>query len=101
VQATLEQVISGLDPQGPGRTVAAGRTDTGVHAAGQVVHFDSAGPIPAGRWAKVLNGRLPSSIHVRAATEVPANWHACFSATYRRYRYTIHNSCSANLFLTP
>ncbi|MFT5339965.1 MAG: tRNA pseudouridine38-40 synthase [Cyanobium sp.] len=101
VQATLEQVISGLDPQGPGRTVAAGRTDTGVHAAGQVVHFDSAGPIPAGRWAKALNGRLPSSIHVRAATEVPASWHACFSATYRRYRYTIHNSCSANLFLAP
>jgi tRNA pseudouridine(38-40) synthase len=36
-------------------TVAAGRTDTGVHAAAQVVHFDAAGPIPPQRWAKALN----------------------------------------------
>jgi len=101
VQATLEQAILDLDPLGSGHTVAAGRTDTGVHAAAQVVHFDTAGPIPAGRWAKALNGRLPASIHVRAATEVTDSWHARFSATYRRYRYTIYNSSSANLFLAP
>jgi tRNA pseudouridine38-40 synthase len=101
VQQTLEEAIAGLDPGGPGRTMAAGRTDSGVHAAGQVAHFDTAGPIPAQRWPKALNGRLPSTIRVRAAAAVPSHWHACFGATYRRYRYTIHNGRAPNLFLAP
>ncbi len=101
MQQTLEEAIAVLDPGGPGRSMAAGRTDTGVHAAGQVAHFDAAGPIPAQRWPKALNGRLPSSIRVRAAAAVPADWHACFDATYRRYRYTIHNGRTPNLFLAP
>jgi len=101
VQQTLEQAIAGLDPQGTNRTMAAGRTDTGVHAAAQVAHFETAGPIPAQRWAKALNGRLPSSIRVRAAVEVASSWHARFSASYRRYRYTIYNARTPNLFLAP
>jgi tRNA pseudouridine38-40 synthase len=101
VQETLEAAIRTLDPAGPARTAAAGRTDTGVHAAGQVVHFDCAGPIPAERWAKALNGLLPSSVRVVAASAVPAQWHACFSATYRRYRYTLYNGRRPNLFLAP
>lgn len=101
VQATLEEALRQLDPSGPGQTMAAGRTDTGVHAAAQVVHFDCAGPIPAPRWPKALNGRLPSTIRVRDARAVPADWHACFSASYRRYRYTIYNGRRPNLFLAP
>jgi tRNA pseudouridine38-40 synthase len=101
VQQTLEEAIMALDPLRPLKTVAAGRTDTGVHAAAQVVHFDAAGPIPAQRWARALNGRLPTSIRVRASAAVPADWHACFSALHRRYRYTIHNGRSPNLFLAP
>ncbi|MFQ6538948.1 MULTISPECIES: tRNA pseudouridine(38-40) synthase TruA [Aphanothece] len=105
VQATLEGAIAELLPAGQGlpppRTVAAGRTDTGVHAAAQVVHFDAGGPIPAERWPKALNGRLPSTIRVCAAREVPPTWHACFSATYRRYRYTLYNGRVPNLFLGP
>ena len=101
VQATLEEALRQLDPSGPGQTMAAGRTDTGVHAAAQVVHFDCAGPIPAPRWPKALNGRLPSTIRVREARAVPADWHACFSASYRRYRYTIYNGRRPNLFLAP
>jgi len=101
VQETLETALAALDPQRPARAVAAGRTDAGVHAAGQVVHFDAAGPIPAQRWAAALNGRLPASIRVRAAAAVPADWHACFSASYRRYRYTLYNGRLPNLFLVP
>jgi tRNA pseudouridine38-40 synthase len=101
VQETLEGAIRRLDPAGSGQTMAAGRTDTGVHAAAQVVHFDCAGPIPAQRWPKALNGALPASVRVRAAAEVPDHWHACFSATYRRYRYTIYNGRLPNLFLAP
>jgi len=101
VQETLELAIAQLDPAASQRVVAAGRTDSGVHAAAQVVHFDAMGPIPPGRWPKALNGRLPPSIRVRAASAVPDDWHACFSASYRRYRYTVHNGRTPNLFLTP
>jgi tRNA pseudouridine38-40 synthase len=101
VQQSLEQVIAQLDPGRSPSCQAAGRTDAGVHAAGQVVHFDTAGPIPAQRWPKALNGRLPASIRIRAAAEVAPDWHACFSARYRRYRYTIYNGRTPNLFLTP
>lgn len=101
MQETLEAAIAQLDPQRPATAVAAGRTDSGVHAAAQVVHFEAAGPIPAHRWPAALNGRLPPTIRVRAAAEVPDDWHACFSATYRRYRYTLYNACTPNLFLAP
>ena len=101
VQETLETALTLLDPGASRRVVAAGRTDSGVHAAAQVVHFDAAGPIPPHRWPKALNGRLPSTIRVRAASAVPGDWHACLSASYRRYRYTIHNGRTPNLFLSP
>ncbi|MEB3275559.1 MAG: tRNA pseudouridine(38-40) synthase TruA [Cyanobacteriota bacterium] len=99
VQQTLEQALRDLDPTGPAVCMAAGRTDTGVHAAAQVVHFDCAGPIPPQRWPKALNGRLPPSIRVRAAREVASDWHACFNACHRRYRYTLYNGRLPNLFL--
>ena len=107
VQQTLDEAIEALDPLPAGvtaklsRTIAAGRTDTGVHAAAQVVHFDCHGPIPALRWAPALNGRLPGSIRVRASAAVAPDWHACFSAQYRRYRYCIYNARRPNLFLAP
>jgi tRNA pseudouridine38-40 synthase len=101
VQETLEAALAQLDPEGPALAVAAGRTDSGVHAAAQVVHFETCGPIPAQRWPAALNGRLPASIRVRAAAAVPTDWHACFSATDRRYRYTLYNARTPNLFLAP
>ena len=101
VQEALEDAISILDPLSPAKAIAAGRTDAGVHAAGQVVHFDSCGPIPISSWASALNGRLPEKIRVREAVSRPLQWHACHSATYRRYRYTIYNAILPNLFLSP
>ncbi len=99
VQGTLEEKISDLDPHRPVKVIAAGRTDSGVHASGQVVHFDCSGPIPIQKWSSALNGRLPSSIKVLEAVSVPSDWHACYSAKYRRYRYSIFNGSSPNLFL--
>ena len=101
VQGVLEEAISSLDPFRPIKSIAAGRTDSGVHAAGQVVHFDCSGPIPVRSWISALNGRLPQSIRVREAILRPSKWHACYSAIYRRYRYTIFNGCRQNLFLSP
>ena len=80
-------------------TFAAGRTDSGVHASGQVVHFDIDCLIPANRIADVLNGLLPSTIRVLESVEVTNSWHACYSAIYRHYRYIINNSKFPNLFL--
>ncbi len=101
VQAVIEKAVEELDPLRPINVVAAGRTDAGVHAAGQVAHFDCSGPIPEKRWASALNGRLPSSIRVNQAVSRPMSWHACYSAIYRRYRYTIYNGRKPNLFIAP
>ena len=99
IQGTLEEKISELDPIRPVRLIAAGRTDAGVHASGQVAHFSFSGPIPIHKWPSALNGRLPSSIKVLEAVNVPNDWHACYSAKFRRYRYSIFNGCYPNLFL--
>ncbi len=99
IQGTIEEKISELDPIRPVKVIAAGRTDSGVHASGQVVHFDCSGPIPINKWVSALNGRLPSSIKVLEAVQVPYDWHACYSAKYRRYRYSIFNGSYPNLFL--
>ncbi len=99
VQSVLEEAISQLDSFRPIKVFAAGRTDSGVHASGQVVHFDVLASLPPHRWTKALNGRLPKSIRVLDSVSRPSNWHACYSAIYRRYRYTIFNGCRPNLFL--
>jgi tRNA pseudouridine38-40 synthase len=100
VQDELEQVLVEVAGH-PVRVHAAGRTDTGVHAAAQVVHFDTTSLIPAPRWMKVLNSRLPEDMMVRASAAVSADWHARFSANWRRYRYIIYNDRTPNLFLRP
>ena len=98
VQETIENVLSLLSHQTV-RTFASGRTDAGVHASGQVVHFDIDLVIPGYRYADLLNSKLPHSIRVLESVEVKTNWHACYSASYRHYRYVINNSKIPNLFL--
>lgn len=79
----------------------AGRTDAGVHAAAQVAHFDAPSLIPAHRWADILNHRLSDGIVIRASAAVDGDWHARFSALWRRYRYTIYTEARPNLFVQP
>ena len=81
------------------KTFAAGRTDAGVHAAGQVVHFDVEYVIPGNRYSDVLNSLLPSTIRILESVEVKDSWHSCYSAIYRHYRYVINNSKIPNLFI--
>ena len=81
------------------KTFAAGRTDAGVHASGQVVHFDVDGVVPGNSYSNVLNTLLPSSIRILESVEVKDSWHACYSAMYRHYRYVINNSKFPNLFI--
>ncbi|NJN85535.1 MAG: tRNA pseudouridine(38-40) synthase TruA [Leptolyngbyaceae cyanobacterium SL_7_1] len=98
VQEEIEQVLSSVLKR-PVTLHGAGRTDAGVHAAAQVAHFDAPILIPAHRWADILNHRLPSDIVIRASAKVDRQWHARFSALWRRYRYTIYTDARPNLFL--
>ena len=79
----------------PVQTHCAGRTDAGVHALAQVVHFDTTVIRDAVAWVRGVNAFLPSSIAVRWATEVPAlspdGFHARFSARARTYFYVLYN----------
>ena len=72
-------------------TICAGRTDTGVHARGQVVHFDTPSRRSERGWLLGANSNLPDDISVMWAREVSDDFHARFSATARNYRYVILN----------
>ena len=98
VQETIENALFKVSNQKV-KTFAAGRTDAGVHASGQVLHFDIDFVIPSDRFADVLNNRLPQTIRILESVEVQNSWHACYSAVYRHYRYVINNSKIPNLFL--
>ena len=69
----------------------AGRTDAGVHATGQVIHFETTAQRAQGAWTMGVNSHLPDNIAVRWAKSVDDSFHARFSATARRYRYVIYN----------
>ncbi|MEO1446836.1 MAG: tRNA pseudouridine(38-40) synthase TruA [Cyanobacteria bacterium J06635_11] len=100
VQAEIERVIASVI--GHQTTLnGAGRTDAGVHAAAQVAHFAAPSVIPAERWAAILNDRLLDDIVIRASATVPDDWHAQFSAEWRRYRYTFYTGSYPNLFVGP
>lgn len=100
VQEDIENTISSVINQ-PITLHGAGRTDAGVHAAAQVAHFDVSGPIPAEKWATILNSRLANDILIRGSARVESIWHARFSAIWRRYRYTIYTEKHPNLFVMP
>jgi tRNA pseudouridine38-40 synthase len=80
------------------RMNGAGRTDTGVHAWGQVVHFDTDGRIPAERIPKASRGMLPRDIAVVAAEEVEASFHARKSAVAKRYLYRLRHDSPESPF---
>lgn len=90
VQGEIEQAIAKIVGS-PCRINAAGRTDTGVHATGQVVSFTTTSTIRTNQWPNALNAHLPRTIAVRQAFDVPDAFHARFSAKSRSYRYTIVN----------
>ncbi len=88
VQATLEKAIEAV-VQHPLRVIAAGRTDTGVHALGQVVHFKTENHLSPAIMKRAFNAHLPKSIRIRQVKDAPRSFHARFSASSRIYRYFI------------
>lgn len=91
VQDTLENALAKVADH-PVKLTCAGRTDSGVHGIGQIVHFDFNNPRPEEAWVRGGNSHLPDTISIRWAREVSQDFHARFSATARRYRYIIFNN---------
>lgn len=81
------------------RVICAGRTDTGVHATAQVVHFDTDAQRDSEAWIRGTNANLPADIRIQWYAAVNDTFHARFSARRRRYRYVILNRPVASALL--
>lgn len=93
VQQCLEQAVSNVANKQT-KVQAAGRTDTGVHATEQIVHFECDNPRELKAWVMGVNSYLPNSVSVLWAKHVDPEFHARFSAQSRRYRYIIFNNAT-------
>lgn len=90
VQQRVEEAIEAVT-QTRTRVIGSGRTDTGVHAKGQVASFRTRSAIPIGKFPLALSANLPPDIAVIEAQDVPADFHAQYSAKSKTYRYRILN----------
>jgi tRNA pseudouridine38-40 synthase len=91
VQGELEAALARLS-DGERRPVdGAGRTDAGVHAAGQVIAFTYAGRLSAEELGRALDALLPADVAIRDVRPAPARFHPRYAARYREYRYTVWN----------
>ena len=91
VQQVLESALSEVATVGVS-VVCAGRTDTGVHATSQVIHFDCEKERTIRAWIHGANSFLPKDVCVKWGKEMPDEFHARYSAVSRRYRYVIYNA---------
>lgn len=91
VQQKIEEAVFEITGQ---RAVVtgAGRTDAGVHALGQVAHFDTTATIPPEKWAYALNTKLPEDIRIRSSMKVDPEFHSTLHAEKKHYRYSIYNA---------
>ena len=92
VQGELEKSLKKINDNNLIRVHGAGRTDTGVHATGQVAHFDLSTDLDTSELKNALNGNLPKDIRVMDCDQVSDNFHARFSAKKRHYLYRTRNN---------
>jgi tRNA pseudouridine38-40 synthase len=98
VQSVLEAVLTKMHKGETVKVSGSGRTDAGVHAKGQVIHFDSPLMIPEDKWEKALNSMLPDDISVLSVVSVEELFHARFDAKGKEYRYVLHLSSKRDPF---
>lgn len=91
VQGALEEAISSVT-QRQTSVMGAGRTDAGVHALGQVVHFDTESSLTCADLQRAVNACLPESVSITRLEDVPSGFHARFDATGREYQYVVDNA---------
>ena len=97
VQGELENVLARLNGGRRVRVVAAGRTDAGVHASGQIVSFSYPGRLPQGELGRALAALLPRDVAMGPLRRVPSGFRPRSAALRREYRYTIWNGPSSPL----
>jgi len=97
IQSCVEQALFELTGKKIS-VLSAGRTDSGVHAIGQVASFRSNFNIPAPKWRPALQSKLPKEIVILESDHVHDDFHATFSSTSKRYRYLIYNNVVDNPF---
>lgn len=90
IQDALENALK-IIAQEEIHTITAGRTDTGVHALEQIVHFDTTANRPLSAWIRGVNSHLPKSVRILWAKHVSENFHARFGAIARTYEYRLYN----------
>jgi tRNA pseudouridine38-40 synthase len=98
VQACVEQALARVADH-PLRVQCAGRTDAGVHASGQVAHFDTSAVRPERAWVLGANANLPDGVSLTWARRVSDAFNARYSATGRAYRYVILNRSTRSALL--
>ncbi|SDN58507.1 tRNA pseudouridine38-40 synthase [Fictibacillus solisalsi] len=98
VQGEIEKNLAKMHKGNSVRISASGRTDAGVHAIGQVFHFDSPLAIAPERWQKALNALLPADIRILEVEAVPLDFHARFSAVEKEYHYRLMTNGEPDVF---
>jgi tRNA pseudouridine38-40 synthase len=101
VQGELEQALAKLHKGDSIRVYASGRTDAGVHAKGQVIHFDSPLAIPLEKWTIALNTLLPDDVSALEVEKASQEFHARYSVVKKEYRYYVYLANIRDPFKQP
>jgi tRNA pseudouridine38-40 synthase len=99
VQSVIEDALKKMHKGSPIKIYASGRTDAGVHAIGQVIHFDSPLMIPANKWKMALNSLLPDEVAVHNVQKAKPDFHARYDVESKEYRYKISVKRERDVFL--
>lgn len=98
VQGMLEKALAKIHKGEAIRIQASGRTDTGVHAVGQVIHFDTQLLIPERNWKRAINTLLPDDIRITHVEKVCDSFHARYSVKQKEYHYIVLNREEPDVF---
>lgn len=98
IQEEIETVLTKIHGGSRIQIYASGRTDKGVHAKGQVFHFDTSLKLPTQAWIKAMNAQLPSDILILDVTVVADDFHARYDAVAKQYSYWIYTAPVLDVF---
>jgi tRNA pseudouridine38-40 synthase len=98
VQGVIQAVLKKMHKGQPVTISASGRTDAGVHAIGQVFHFDTDLNIPETAWIRALNAMLPQDVLIKSVEEESRSFHARYSAISKEYHYRIYRAEQPDIF---
>ncbi|WP_053217591.1 tRNA pseudouridine(38-40) synthase TruA [Virgibacillus senegalensis] len=98
VQEEIEKALGKMHKGKLVRVVASGRTDAGVHAKGQVIHFDTDIQMPEANWKKALNALLPDDVQVTQTVKVHDTFHSRYDVREKEYRYFVLNAEDNDVF---